>query len=89
MPSYFMDCVNVTGRLLGHQLTSSVVILITISMLFKLLIGTLSATNVSLLLFYQTSGARGTAGEHKKGNLKDLLMKKILHDFLTTLAWEN
>ena len=30
MPSYFMDCVNVTGRLLGHQLTSSVVILITI-----------------------------------------------------------
>ena len=89
MPSYFMDCVNVTGRLLGHQLTSSVVILITIPMLCKLLIGILSATNVSLLLFYQTSGARGTAGEHKKGNLKDLLMKKIFHDFLTTLAWEN
>ena len=31
MLSYFMDCVNVTGRLLGHQLTSSAVIVITLN----------------------------------------------------------
>ena len=62
MLSYFMDCVNVTGRLLGHQLTSSAVII------------TILNIAMVLIIWYdnfgfncQLSGAGGSAGEHKKG----------------------
>ena len=51
MFSYFMDCVNVTGRLLGHQLTSSAVIIITLNIPnWKLAI----ILNISMMLIVDT-----------------------------------
>ena len=51
MLSYFMDCVNVTGRLLGHQLTSSAVIIITLDIPnWKMAI----ILNISMMLIVDT-----------------------------------
>ena len=67
MLSYFMDCVNVTGRLLGHQLTTSAVIITTLNISLV----SISSNNHHHKYIYgfncQLSGARGAAGEHKKG----------------------